>query len=79
MVFTGTPTQGSLMKSKTVNGIGWQVEAYDNQQGWKPLTSSYNNIEEARKMLKCLSFWYPPQNLRVYEVLKGINEIQIST
>lgn len=62
--------------SKTVNGIGWQIEMYTKQLGWKPISDSFQTKEEAERAYHLAVHIddFPKESLRVYEVLEGFND-----
>ena len=60
--------------SKTVNGIGWQVELYTKQLGWQPISPIFADEETARAHMNMIYIETDRKNLRVYEVLKGFND-----
>lgn len=55
--------------SKTKNGIGWQVEIYTKQLGWKPLSLPYETKEAAEHDMENMYIETDRKNLRVYEAL----------
>jgi len=61
------------MKQAT-NGIGWCVEFYTKQLGWKPLSKSFDTWDEAKNAMSDIDGRTDRKNLRVYEVLKDASD-----